>query len=111
MKKRLDYLLFSAKICLGVTITFFVDPYVCLIAEWTSRISDPDVDVFPSDARGATTLLDCPLYLGCSSLFCDSVTPVRRREDTNRDGDAGVKVQFDWRWGALTLEYLSIVER
>lgn len=101
----------SAEVCFCVTITFFVYPYVCLIAAWTSRIGNPDVDVFPSDARGATALVEFPLYLGCGTLYCGSVTPVRRREDTNRDGDAGVKVQFDWLWGALTLEYLSIIER
>ena len=56
-------------------------------------------------------MVEFPLYLGCGSFFGGSVTPVRRREDTDRDGDSGVKVQFDWLWGALTLEYLSIIER
>jgi len=100
-----------AKIGLCETFTLLVDTDLCLIAAWTFRISDPDVDVFPSDARGATGLVEFPLYLCCGNLLCGSVTPVRRREDTNRDGDTGVKVQFDWLWGALTLEYLSIVER
>jgi hypothetical protein len=103
--------LFSAQVCLCVTITLFVDSYVRLIAAWTFRISDSDIDIFPSYARGATTLVEFPLNLGCGSFFGDSVTPVRRREDTDRNGDSGVKVQFDWLWGALTLEYLSIIER
>lgn len=49
--------------------------------------------IFPFDARSAIEL-NFSLYSGLSS-FRDSVTPVRRREDTEGDGDAGVKVQID----------------
>jgi hypothetical protein len=49
--------------------------------------------IFPFDARRVIEL-DFSLY-SCLSSFRDSVTPVRRREDTEGDGDAGVKVQID----------------
>jgi hypothetical protein len=49
--------------------------------------------IFPFDARSGIEL-DFSLYSRASS-FRDSVTPVRRREDTEGDGDAGVKVQID----------------
>lgn len=72
-------------------------------------VVDVDVDflfvessIFPSGALGATLVLDFFLYLGGGSIFGSSVTPVRRREDTDRNGDAGVKVQFD-RLGAPQL--------
>jgi hypothetical protein len=49
--------------------------------------------------------MNFPFYLGGGSFLGSSVTPVRRREDTDRDGDAGVKVQIDDFEGALTLFY------
>jgi len=52
-----------------------------------------DSSIFPFDVRSAIEL-DFSLYSRLSS-FRDSVTPVRRREDTEGDGDAGVKVQID----------------
>lgn len=52
-----------------------------------------DSSIFPFDVRSAIEL-NFSLYSRLSS-FRDSVTPVRRREDTEGDGDAGVKVQID----------------
>ena len=83
------------------------------LAVWTS-VSKLDVDlltsIFPSDARSARRS-DYALYLCClsngSSGLSGSVTPVRRREDTDGNGDAGVKVQIAWLYGRLTLEFLS----
>lgn len=49
--------------------------------------------IFPFDAR-STIEIDFSLYSSLSS-FRDSVTPVRRREDTEGDWDTGVKVQID----------------
>lgn len=54
-----------------------------------SRISS----IFPFDARSVIEI-DFSLYSNLSS-FRDSVTPVRRREDTEGDRDTGVKVQID----------------
>lgn len=56
--------------------------------------------IFPFDARSGIEL-DFSLYSRLSS-FRDSVTPVRRREDTEGDGDAGVKVQIDGLYGVLS---------
>ena len=50
------------------------------------------LSIFPFDAR-RTIEIDFSLYSFLSS-FRDSVTPVRRREDTEGDGDTGVKVQI-----------------
>lgn len=50
------------------------------------------LSIFPFDAR-RTIEIDFSLYSFVSS-FRDSVTPVRRREDTEGDGDTGVKVQI-----------------
>lgn len=58
------------------------------------------LSIFPSGARRLSKL-DLSLYSGLSSLR-DSVTPVRRREDTEGDGDAGVKVQIDWLVSVLS---------
>lgn len=50
--------------------------------------------IFPSDALGGSPLGDFPFYLCLGgSFYGSSVTPVRRREDTDWDGDAGVEVQ------------------
>ncbi len=70
-------------------------------------VSQVDFDlltsIFPSDARSGARRSDCALYLCGLSRggLGRSVTPVRRREDTNGDGDAGVKVQIAWLSGAL----------
>lgn len=60
--------------------------------------------IFPFDVRSAIEL-NFSLY-SCLSSFRGSVTPVRRREDTEGDGDAGVKVQIAGL-GASLLECLS----
>jgi hypothetical protein len=49
--------------------------------------------IFPFGAR-STIEIDFSLYSRLSS-FRDSVTPVRRREDTEGDRNTGVKVQID----------------
>jgi hypothetical protein len=50
--------------------------------------------IFPFDVR-RTIEIDFSLYsFGGKSSLRNSVTPVRRREDTERDGDTGVKVQI-----------------
>lgn len=51
--------------------------------------------IFPFDVRSAIEI-DFFLYSGRrrESSFRNSVTPVRRREDTEGDGDAGVEVQI-----------------
>lgn len=53
-----------------------------------------DLSIFPSDARSAIKI-DVFLYSGLGRRDRDSVTPVRRREDTEGDGDARVKVQVE----------------
>lgn len=59
--------------------------------------------IFPFDVRSAIEI-DFFLYSGCGrkSSFRNSVTPVRRREDTEGDGDAGVKVQIGCPVGVLS---------
>ena len=98
-----------------ISIPFFVNSNVLSVS--ASVVSDVDIDfflgvssIFPSDARGATLVLDFPFYLGGGRFFGSSVTPVRRREDTDRNGDAGVKVQIARLEGVLTLFSLSAVE-
>lgn len=49
--------------------------------------------IFPFDARSAIEI-DFSLYSTITSRLRNSVTPVRRREDTEGDGDAGVEVQI-----------------
>ena len=51
---------------------------------------------FPSDA-----LVGLSLYSDASSFF-SSVAPIRRREDTERDRDSGVKVQIDESGGVFS---------
>ena len=51
---------------------------------------------FPSDA-----LVGLSIYPDASSFF-SSVAPVRRREDTERDRDSGVKVQIDESEGVFS---------
>lgn len=89
-----------------------VDTDIFLFLAVGTSISELDVDlltsIFPSDARSARRS-DCGLYL-CrlsSGSLSGSVTPVRRREDTDGNGDAGVKVQIAWLYGRLALEFLS----
>jgi hypothetical protein len=96
---------------------FFVDGNVLLLIGLARVRLIPDVDVdlffsvcsgiwqrpfsavssiFPSGAR--SLFFDLSLYDSLRSLR-DSVAPVRRREDTEGDGDASVKVQIDWLSG------------
>lgn len=51
---------------------------------------------FPSDARSLFREVNFTLYLDLRILCCSSVTPIRGREDTEGDRDAGFKVQIDW---------------
>ena len=113
-------LLFTSELYLRVavvthdSITFFVDSDILSVT--APVVADVDVDflfgvssIFPS-ARGATTKFGFPFYLCLGSFFGSSVTPVRRREDTDRNGDAGVKVQLARWMGASTLFSLAAVE-
>lgn len=104
---------FARELYLGITIALFVDVGVSvpLVAtRFVRTVLNVDVDfflsvdtrvrersgdssIFPSDARSAINV-NFSFYSGASSLR-DSVTPVRRREDTEGDGDASVKVQID----------------
>lgn len=56
--------------------------------------------IFPSDARSGFDV-NLSFYSSLSSLR-DSVTPVRRREDTEGDGYARLKVQIDCPLGVLS---------
>jgi hypothetical protein len=122
----------TRKLYLRITIVgtvlvaiFFVDGEVLLVAVRLARVRavlDVDVDlffsvssgirqpfsavssIFPSGAR--SMFFDLSLYDSLRSLR-DSVAPVRRREDTEGDGDASVKVQIDWLLEASFLECLS----
>jgi hypothetical protein len=96
---------FSSKLNLRIPlIPLLVDTniltFLCAALTLTTTISNLDIDlltsIFPSDARSARRS-DYTLYrCGLSGSLSGSVTPVRRREDTDGDGDAGVKVQIDW---------------
>ena len=112
-EKGKEDILLSGELYLWVAVVtgnaFFVDVGFVSIA---AIVADVDVDflfgvssIFPS-ARGATTKVDFPFYLCFGSNFVGSVTPVRRREDTDGNGDAGVKVQIASCWGASTLSPL-----
>ena len=57
--------------------------------------------IFPSDARSSSWKVGLSFYSDASSL-CGSVAPVRRREDTERDRDSGVKGQIDLIEGVLS---------
>lgn len=57
--------------------------------------------IFPSDARSSRRKVGFSFYSDTSSLCC-SVAPVRRREDTERDRDSGVKVQIGWSKGVFS---------
>ena len=50
---------------------------------------------FPPGARRGE--FDFTLYFDFVRFFCDSVTPVRGREDTEGNRNASVKVQVVWR--------------
>ena len=113
-------LLLSGELYLGVPIV--TDDAVSLLVDMNvvailaAVVLDVDIElllgdpsIFPS-ARGATLNLNFPFYLGRGRVFGSSVTPVRRREDTNRNGDSSVKVQIVGLWSASTLFSLSAVE-
>lgn len=64
--------------------------------------------IFPSDARSGIDL-NLSFYSSLSSLR-DSVTPVRRREDTEGDGYARLKVQIDCPLGVLSRMPFELLE-
>ena len=104
MYSLLSVELYFGASAVAVTITFLVDSDIVSVPAALVLVLDIDFlfvesSIFPSSALGATLVLDFFLYLGGGSVLGSSVTPVRRREDTDRNGDAGVKVQFD-RLGA-----------
>lgn len=84
---------------------FFVDMNLLLGSTvFAARKSRGDGSVasfvtFPSDARRGRS---CSFYLDLSCFCCDSVTPIRGREDTEGDRDAGVKVQVGGGAGVLS---------
>lgn len=87
---------FTSQINLGSVVarrTIFLDTKIDFFLSVDTRVRDRRSSIFPFDARSAIEL-NFSLYSRVSS-FRDSVTPVRRREDTEGDGDAGVKVQID----------------
>ena len=97
-----SYVPFSRKLNLRIAlISLLVDADISSFLAASRLIFEFDVDlltsIFPSDARSARRS-DYALYLcGLSSGgLSGSVTPVRRREDTDGNGDAGVKVQIAW---------------
>lgn len=108
-------------VMISVTPVFFVDSHVFFAARTAFTIVFVDFDLFlfvlstvlaswkrgregrvtrivnfPSDA-----LVGLSFYLDAGFLF-SSVAPVRRREDTKRDRDSGVKVQIDGGGGAFS---------
>lgn len=87
---------FTSEVNLGVVASraIFLDAEIDFFLSVDARVRERGLSsVFPFDARSVIEL-NFSLYSGLSS-FRDSVTPVRRREDTEGDGDAGVKVQID----------------
>jgi hypothetical protein len=72
--------------------TLFLDHELFLSLNTRAGKGSRTLSIFPFDAR-RTIEIDFSLY-SCLSSFRDSVTPVRRREDTEGDGNAGVKVQI-----------------
>ena len=93
-------------------ISLLVHTVLVTISVPVSVVFDVDVDtsIFPTSTRGATLKRDFPFYLGLGSFFGGSVTPVRRREDTNGDGDTGVKVQLAGLSSVSPLFSLAAVE-
>ena len=94
-----DVVFFAARTAFTV---LFVDFYLFLVVSSTAswkRGGDRRVlgfVTFPSDA-----LVGLFLYSDASSFF-SSVASVRRREDTERDRDSGVKVQIDESRGVFS---------
>ena len=104
-------LLLSSEVYLCVSIvsseaiTFLVHSNVVLSSAAASVNVDIDFffgvsNIFPSDAR-LTAEVGLALYRCGGRFFLCSVVPVRGREDTDGNGDSGVKVQVDWLEGAL----------
>lgn len=113
-KPRKNYIPFTGKIDFRISLTaLVVDSSKLVSARGLTALgltkSDVDVNfflsvntgiressrgssIFPFDARSAIKV-DFSLY-SRSSRFRNSVTPVRRREDTEGDGNAGVEVQI-----------------
>lgn len=72
------YVVFSGAVCFGeLAVAGFV--------------------TFPSDARRGEA--DFTLYLDFVCFCCDSVAPIRGREDTEGNRNASVKVQVSWSGG------------
>lgn len=88
---------FTSEVNLGSVVAsraIFLDAEIDFFLSVDARVRERGrSSIFPVDARSAIEL-NFSLYSARSS-FRDSVTPVRRREDTEGDGDAGVKVQID----------------
>lgn len=88
---------FTSEVNLGSVVAsraIFLDAEIDFFLSVDARVRERGrSSIFPFDARSAIEL-NFSLYSRLSS-FRDSVTPVRRREDTEGDGDAGVKVQID----------------
>jgi hypothetical protein len=77
----------------AIRTTFDVKIDFFLSVDFRVRERGRGSSIFPFDVRSANEV-DFSLYsLGGKSSLRNSVTPVRRREDTEGDGDAGVKVQ------------------
>jgi hypothetical protein len=98
-----DVYFFLAAVGLGTLLEFdgvlLLDAVLVLAVRGdVGGAGDAGFVTFPSDARSLLGEVDLSLYLEVFS-FCDSVTPVRGREDTERNGDAGVKVQIAWSLG------------
>lgn len=96
-QKGTEYAPFTSEVNLGSVVAsraIFLDAEIDFFLSVDARVGERGrSSIFPFDARSAIEL-NFSLYSGLSS-FRDSVTPVRRREDTEGDGDAGVKVQID----------------
>ena len=97
-----SYVVFSAArtafTVLFVDFDFFLLVPSTIFSAWKRRRERGVLGfvTFPSDA-----LVGLSLYPDASSLF-SSVAPVRRREDTERDRDSGVKVQIDESVGVFS---------
>jgi hypothetical protein len=95
----------TARIALNVDIDFF------LAVDTGIRKPSRGSSIFPFDVRSAIEI-DFSLYSfsGSKSSLRNSVTPVRRREDTEGDGDAGVKVQIGCPLGVSSRMPFELLE-
>lgn len=80
---------------LGTTAIVFVDASLNTLRDLGSVVGEASsVPFFPYAAPLKVLLLDFYLTGDLGLLLCGSVTAVRRREDTDGNRDAGVKVQI-----------------